>query len=167
MRQCSRAWRLTSAKARPPRILTCFTWPVYPGLQSVSKLNFYVFFCVLLLLANVEQVNRIVIAIQSGELMLEVGAFPCLRDRTVQKGVRLVRPHVLDVSRASIPRVVKNGVLKVTIISVRSMQYLLGLTHWLIPRHLNLGVLPPRNLNDDVDDLPVILIRPCWNVVPK
>lgn len=125
------------------------------------------FFCVLLLLANVEQVNRIIIAIQSGELMFEVGAFPSLRDRTVQKGVGLVRPDVLNVSRASIPRVVKNRVLKVKIISVRSMQYLLGLTHWLIPRHLNLGVLPPRNLNDDVDDLPVILIWPCGNVVPK
>jgi hypothetical protein len=62
------------------------------------------------LLADVKQVNRIVIPFKPGERMFEVWALPCLRDRTVQEGVGYVWPDVLHESRGAFSGVVEDGV---------------------------------------------------------
>jgi hypothetical protein len=67
-------------------------------------------------LADVEEVDRIVVPFEPGERMFEVWALPRLRDRAVQEGVGDVRPDVLYESGGAFSGVVEDGVYSAVVV---------------------------------------------------
>lgn len=102
-----------------------------------------------LLLANVEQVDGVVVADLVGVGVLEVGRLPGLRDGAVEEGVALVGPDALDEARGVVAVVVEDGV------------------QGLLAADLDLAVLPARDLDDKVDDLLVARVRVQRDVMPE
>ena len=88
--------------------MTDLTWPTWAGLSYVSFIapveGEY------LHLADVEQVNRIVVTGVSSKVMVKVGALPRLRDGTVVERVGLVRPDTFNKTGLLFLVVVEDGV---------------------------------------------------------
>lgn len=81
--------------------------------------------------------------------MLEIRRLPRLGDGSIQKWIRLVRPHTLNEARRAVALVVEDGV------------------QGFLAANLNLGVFPARNLDDKVDNLLIVLVRVQGDVVPE
>lgn len=73
-------------------------------------------------MADVEEVDRIVIPFEPGERVFEIWALPRLRDRAVQEGVGYVRPDVLYESRGAFSGVMEDGVWGAVVVLTKAYQ---------------------------------------------
>lgn len=81
--------------------------------------------------------------------MVEVGALPSLRDRSVQEWIRLVWPNTFDKPRRVVLIVVEDWV------------------EWLWTADLDLAVCAAGDLDDEIDDLLVAVLGVERDVVPE
>jgi hypothetical protein len=92
------------------------------------------------ILADIEEVHWVIVARKASKVMIKVGTFPSLRDRSVQKWVGLVRPDRFHEPRFVIIFILEDRVQR------------------LLALDLDLAIRPTWNLHNGVDDLLVVLV---------
>jgi hypothetical protein len=108
--------------------------------QTTKNLNLLHLTRITWILADIEEVHGIVITWEAGKVMIKVGTFPSLRDRSIQKRVGPVRPDGFDETRFIVVFVMEDRVQR------------------LLALDLDLAICPAWNLHNGVDDLLVILV---------
>jgi hypothetical protein len=78
-----------------------------------------------------------------------------------------VGPDALDEAGQVVPVIVEDRVWTSAMVSPHGRDEDEALTQRLLPPDLNLGIFPPRHLDDKVDNLLVLLVRVERDVVPE
>lgn len=122
-----------------------------------------------ILVANVDDVDRVIVPGEVRKVVVKVGALPRLGDGPVKKGVALVRPHILHKAHSVILIVMEDGVCERVSETSPGEQGGLGVEHtqWLLALDFNLAIGPSRDFHHHVDDLVVLLVGVYRDIVPE